>query len=206
MRPRLLFLSPDLPFPPHQGAAIRTFNFIKNLASRHEIHLLSFARGDDVPARVAALSRYCSSVTTVPAPDRSPVRRALSVLFSTLPDMALRLPSPEFENQLRIILERDRFELVQVEAIEMAQYGWLVKRSETRPRPRVLFDDINAEYLLQKRAFEADVRRPHRWLPALYSLIQWRKLRRYEAEACKQTPRPSAVWCPNCSVLWSLTE
>jgi len=193
MSPRLLFVTPDLPFPPHQGAAIRTYNFVRNLSARHEIHLLSFASGDDIPARLATLSRYCSRVTTVPAPERSGVHRAFSVLLSPLPDMALRLPSSEFSNQLRFAVNRDHFDFVQVEAIEMARYGMVVKRNASRPGPRVVFDDINAEYLLQKRAFEADARRLDRWPGALYSLIQWRKLRRYEAEVCRQADKVVAV-------------
>jgi sugar transferase (PEP-CTERM/EpsH1 system associated) len=189
MSPRLLFLTPDLPYPPHQGAAIRTYNLIKNLAPRHEVHLLSFVQGPDQAERVEALSRYCASVTTLPTPSRSTGRRALSVLFSPHPDMALRLPSSAFENQLRISLERERFDFVQVEAIEMAQYGLAVKEMSASHQPLVVFDDINAEYLLQRRAFEADVKHPRRWLGALYSLIQWQKLERYEELTCRRLDR-----------------
>jgi sugar transferase (PEP-CTERM/EpsH1 system associated) len=186
MSPRLLFLTPDLPYPPHQGAALRTYNLIKNLAPRHEIHLLSFADGQDAPMRVDALAQYCAGVTTVSPPHRSAAQRALSVLFSPLPDMAHRLPSEVFTNQLRVLLNRERFDAVQVEAIEMAQYGQAIAKTMPGPATRVVFDDINAEYLLQRRAFEADVRQPRRWLGALYSLIQWRKLQRYEAKVCRQ--------------------
>jgi sugar transferase (PEP-CTERM/EpsH1 system associated) len=186
MGPRLLFLTPDLPYPPHQGAALRSYNLIKNLAPRHQISLLSFADGPNVPKRVDALAQYCAGVTTVPLPHRAGAQRALSVLFSPLPDMAHRLPSVEFDNQLRMLLDRERFDVVQVEALEMAQYGLAVARSVPDPARRVIFDDINAEYLLQRRAFEADIKQPSRWLGALYSLIQWRKLQQYEAQVCRQ--------------------
>ncbi|HEM62354.1 MAG TPA: glycosyltransferase [Chloroflexi bacterium] len=201
MSARLLYLTPDLPFPPHQGAAIRTYNFLKNLAGRHEIHLLSFADGEAVSRRIQALSIFCATVTTVRPPNRSTARRALSVLASPLPDMALRLPSPEFTNQLRITLDRDRFDFVQVEAIEMAQYGLLAKKLASKSAPRVVFDDINAEYLLQKRAFEADARRPKRWLGALYSLVQWRKLQRYEAQVCRQVDKVVVVSQADCGAI-----
>ncbi|MCJ7621853.1 MAG: hypothetical protein MUP64_16745, partial [Anaerolineae bacterium] len=104
MSPRLLFLTPDLPYPPHQGAAIRTLNLIKNLAPRCEIHLLSFVQERDTSRRIEALARYCVSVVTVPSPHRSTSRRAMSVLLSPSPDMALRLPSSAFSNALRIYL------------------------------------------------------------------------------------------------------
>ncbi len=190
---RVLFLTPDLPYPPHQGAAIRSFNLIKNLARRHEIHLLSFVQDRIKGDRVDALLEYCATMATVPAPPRSAIRRAVSVLFSFKPDMALRLPSAEFMNQLRISLNRERFDLVQVEAIEMAQYGLAIKQMSLPSQPLVLFDDINAEYLLQRRAFETDRGHPGRWLGAFYSLIQWRKLMRYEARVCRQLDRVVAV-------------
>lgn len=193
MSPRLLFLTPDLPYPPHQGAAIRTFNLIRNLSPHHEVHLLSFVQGGDSATRTAAMAEHCASVLTVPAPQRSTTRRALSVLFSSSPDMALRLPSDSFSRELRGCLSRERFDFVQVEAIEMAQYGLAVKEMALGHAPIVVFDDINAEYLLQKRAFENDIRQPRRWLGALYSFIQWRKLQRYESNVCRQLDRIVAV-------------
>jgi sugar transferase (PEP-CTERM/EpsH1 system associated) len=193
MTAKILFLTPDLPYPPHQGAAIRSFNLLKNLAVRHEIHLLSFIQNGDTSSRIDPLLRYCSGIETVPTATRSIKRRTLSVLFSTKPDMALRLPSPQFANQLRICLTRERFDVVQAEAIEMAQYGLVVKEMKLPSSPLVVFDDINAEYVLQRRAFETDMKHPSRWLGAFYSLLQWHKLRRYEAEVCRQMDKVVVV-------------
>lgn len=193
MTATVLFLTPDLPYPPHQGAAIRTFNLIKNLSGKYEIHLLSFSPGGSPSERIGALSTYCAQVHIVPTPVRSSIKRAISVLFSPNPDMALRLPSREFANQLRILTIGERFQLVQVEAIEMAQYGLALKDMGLRHPPLIVFEDINAEYLLQRRAFETDLRHPSRWLGAIYSLVQWLKLRRYEAKVCERLDRVIAV-------------
>ena len=51
-KPNLLFLSHRLPWPPHNGAAIRTYNILKLLADRFDVTLLCFDRRDP------ALSRY----------------------------------------------------------------------------------------------------------------------------------------------------
>ncbi|MCX7839741.1 MAG: glycosyltransferase, partial [Anaerolineae bacterium] len=57
--------------------------------------------------------------------------------------------------------------------------------SPLTPRHSLLvFDDHNAEYVLQRTAFQADARHPARWHAALYSLIQWKKLERYERAMC----------------------
>jgi len=187
---KILFLTPELPYPPDRGASIRSFNLIKNLAPRHEIHLLSFSSKESDLAEAGPLLDLCSQIETLPTPHRSTPQRLLSTLLSPRPDMALRLPSSEFESKLKAFLQKENFDLVQMEAIEMARYIPTVIESH-RP-PRLIFDDINAEYLLQKRAFETDLRHL-RWLGAVYSLVQWRKLRRYEAWACRRVDQVVAV-------------
>lgn len=198
---KILFLTSQLPYPPHQGGAIRTYNMIVNLAPRHEIHLLSFVNSPDDVERAAPLHQYCRTIEVVPVPRRSTLKRLLTTLFSSLPDMALRLPSAEFHSKLATRLESGNFDVVQVESIEMAPYamgdtGW---KTDDRPfdlaqgRPLWVFDDYNAEYVLQQRAFETDVRHPRRWIGALYSFIQWQKLRRYEAAVCQRVDRVVAV-------------
>ncbi len=218
---RILFLTPQLPYPPHQGTTIRNYNIIANLAPRHEIHLLSFVRSHDEAERATPLHQHCRSIEGIPTPRRSPLKRFLSLFFSPLPDMALRLPSAEFQAKLSATLRRVPFDVVQIEGIEMAQ-PWLLEvgkwkmengkgkgeggewKGESRPfstlhspssilqsptsnlqYPISIFDDHNAEYVLQQRAFETDVRQPRRWIAALYSLIQWKKLSRYEARVCR---------------------
>lgn len=185
---RILFLTPQLPYPPHQGRAIRNYNLIKNLASRHEVHLLSFVHSMDELIRATPLSQCCCGIENVLAPRRSQLRRFISLFFSPQPDMALRLPSEEFRAKLAAALRQEEFDVVQVEGIEMAQYGLCAGDG-----PLIVFDDHNAEYLLQRRAFETDVSHPRRWIGALYSLIQWKKLSRYEAQVCRRADRVIAV-------------
>lgn len=189
---RILFLTPQLPYPPHQGTAIRNYNLIANLASRHEIHLLSFVRSQDEIDRATPLHRHCRSIEAVLTPRRSPLKRFLSLFLSPLPDMALRLPSAQFQTKLGAALRRVPFDAVQIEGIEMA-YPWIDWRISNIKYPISIFDDHNAEYVLQRRAFETDVRQPKRWIAALYSLIQWKKLSRYEAMVCRLADRVVAV-------------
>src|SRR5439155_12128290 len=87
------------------------------------------------------------------------------------------------------VLARERFDLAQVEGIELARYLPQLRAAV----PGLMFDDHNAEYLLQRRAFMTDLRRPPRWPYALYSLVQWWRLRRFERWACAQADRVLAV-------------
>ncbi len=176
----ILFLTPQLPFPPRQGTAIRNWGLIRHLSQRHAITLLSFAAADaSVPPELKAA---CRQVIALPAPRRTPGDR-LRTLFSTEPDLARRLWSPEFAGALAALLRAQAFDVVQIEGLEMVPY--LTSRGGRPPAPRLIYDAHNAEYVIQRRALATDWRQPRRWPAALYSAIQWTRLRRFEAETCR---------------------
>jgi glycosyltransferase involved in cell wall biosynthesis len=93
--------------------------------------------------------------------------------------MAYRRWSPSFAETLRGLLEAEQYDLVQAEGIEMARY--LPRCRGTRR----IFSEHNVEYLLQQRAFLVDRMHPLRWPTAAYSLLQTRKLARFEAAICR---------------------
>lgn len=182
---RLLFLTPQLPYPPHQGTTLRNWGLISHLSRRgHEIALLSFC--DDPAAPIPSeLSAVCARVETVSVPPRPRSARLRTLLTSTLPDMAWRLWSPAFARALARLSQEFKPEITQIEGIELARYA------DAFPG-RVVFDDHNCEYVLQQRACLADLRRPRRWHAAAYSFAQWRRLRAFESRVVR---RAQAVLC-----------
>ena len=188
---RLLLLTPQFPYPPHKGTALRNYNIITHLAARHEIDLLTF--GEALPAEPTPVQRMCRRVATVAAPARPTWRRALETLASRWPDMGLRLWSTEFVRQLEAWLRADTYDIVQVEGIELARYGWRAKELCRPDRTLIVFDDHNAEYLLQERIATAE-REARGWTAgAFYSTIQARKLRGFEQRVCRRFDRVAAV-------------
>lgn len=181
---KILLLTPQLPYPPHQGTSLRNYHIIRGLAERHEVHLLSFRErgrsGDqETPEPLQAL---CTGVTTVPAPRRTMVQRLWRMSSRTRPDMAHRLESAAFDRSLQALLENGGFDVVQVEGIELARYMPVVRRHCVECK--LVFDDHNAEAALQYSAFLTDVRQPRRWPAAAYSLLQTVRLRHFERWAC----------------------
>ncbi|MCA9941202.1 MAG: glycosyltransferase [Anaerolineales bacterium] len=189
----ILILTPQLPYPPHQGASLRNFYIIKGLAQRHAITLLSFVDPDQHldsdPS--GPLTQLCTHVYTIPAPPRTRAQRLRQLLFTDQPDMAFRLSSSAFTTRLREVLHQQVFDIVQVEGLELARYIPIVRQAS--PRSHIVFDDHNAEAALQQRAFLTDLRQPRRWGAALYSSIQVRRLRRFETWACQQADQVTAV-------------
>jgi sugar transferase (PEP-CTERM/EpsH1 system associated) len=189
---KILVLTPQFPCPPQQGTTIRNYNLIAGLALRHELHLLSF--GDPDQDRGTPLDDLCRSVQVVRAPQRTMRQRLTSLVLSRQPDMAQRLPSAQFGDALAAVLASEDPDIVEVEGIELARYLFQVAESRSsRSRPLLVFDDHNAEYVLQQRAFETDVRLSRRWIGAAYSFVQWQRLRAYERRACLTADRVVAV-------------
>jgi glycosyltransferase involved in cell wall biosynthesis len=190
---KILFLTPQLPYPPRQGTALRNFHLIEALASRQAVSVLTFLEPDQPadPSKWGPLPELCHGVVPVPIPPRSHARRLRDLLLTRQPDMALRLWSEAFADQLADWLKSEHFDVVQIEGIELAAYLPLVE--QTAPGALVVFDDHNAEYVLQRRAFETDLGLPRRWHAAAYSFLQWRRLRRFEATTCRRAGQVIAV-------------
>ena len=184
---RLLVLAPQLPWPPQQGTALRNLNILLHLAERHAVTLLCFAEPGAEPGPLAEAGL---EIITVPPPAPRPFWRRLLDLPSRLtPDLVRRLDSPAMDAAIRDLVARSAgdlgFEGLQVEGMEMAAFGLRARAGlaavQARP-PRLVYDAHNAEWLLQDRAWRADLRRPPRgWVGAAYSLAQTAKIRRYEA-------------------------
>ena len=192
-RRRILFLTPQLPYPPEQGTAIRNYNLIVEVAKHHDVALLSFAGDDQVAVDLGLLTKVCSPLRTVPVPMRSMRDRLRTLLTTCAPDMAHRLRSSAYVAALKDLLAEETFDLLQIEGIELAPYGLMVQEWLGEKTPAIVFDDHNAEYVLQRRAFETDVQRLRRWPAALYSLIQWHRLQHFECRVCSRADATIAV-------------
>ncbi len=195
---RILFLTPQFPYPPHKGTTMRNYYLIANLAARHEIDLLTVVESEDELRHSNPLSALCRRIEGVAVPKRSLARRAADTLLSPWPDMGLRLWSPALAAKLNTWLADGDYQVVQVEGIELARYvlqerGSKKQHAIRRRSTQYVFDDHNCEYLLQQRTFETDVGHPQRWMGAAYSFAQWRKLRAFEASICRVADRILAV-------------
>ena len=182
----ILLLTPQVPYPPRQGTALRNWGILRGLTAHHRVSLLTFAAPDQPIEPPASLSDIVERVAIIPQPTRTTRDRLHDLLTSTRPDLTLRLESTAFRQQLQTWLDAYPFDWLQIEGLEMAPYLDLISPSPVCRLPSTIFDDHNCEYVLQKRAGSADLRHPRRWLAALYSAIQWRRLRRYEAAICRR--------------------
>jgi glycosyltransferase involved in cell wall biosynthesis len=189
---QILLLTPSLPYPPHQGGALRNFGILRGLHDAgHSISLLSFS---DTPAGETAgtpLPQLCRHVETIAPPPRPRLRRLGDLVFSAQPDLAGRLESPGFRTRLRELLSHTSFDLIQFEGLEMAIY--MAQARQQQPSAKLVYDAHNAEYALQRVIASVESANRSRLPAALYSRIQAQRITRFERSICAQADAVIAV-------------
>ncbi|HEX2986697.1 MAG TPA: glycosyltransferase, partial [Chloroflexota bacterium] len=168
---RMLLVCPQLPYPPSHGAAVRMWNVLKVLAERNRVDVLSFYEThlskDEVDASVREMERYCGEVRVVPRrPDYRP-----SLLDRTV--HVEQFDCPAMREALREMVERNGYDVIQVDKTEMAQYAL------PRPAPVQLLIEHIIFYHAYRRQFLTRDR------VSLHRLIEYFKLRRFELRACR---------------------
>lgn len=180
--PRILFLIPHLPYPPHAGGTLRSYGMIDGLAKRgHPISLLTFAEPDQQPIDQTPLASLCNPAIAVPTPVRS-MQDRLRDLLAGYADMARRFWSPAFAAALRDLLRSQTFDVIDL-YLEMTGYLPIIR--QYAPNTMVVYDALNAEYDLQWRIATRDLRILSRWPLAAYSIIQANRLAHLETDLCR---------------------
>lgn len=188
----ILYLTAQLPEPPHAGGTLRTNGLMRSVhAAGHDVHLLSFGEADQLKINRAALDEFCASVEVVTPPRRRIIHRLRDLLLTRLADMQRRFDSPLYAAKLAQILKEQRFDLIQIESLEMAAYLPVIQRAQ--PGTPLIYDSFNAEFDLQRSIYLAERKNLRRLPGALYSLIQWRRLIRFERDVCNSVSHIIAV-------------
>ena len=186
---RILFVIPNVPYPPQQGSALRNYHLLAGAAQRGAVALLCFG---DPSLDYEHLSSLCEDLQIVAPPLHSNKTRLRGLIASTLPDMVYRYASSEMAKALDRMIASFKPDIIQFEGLELGTY--LLKIAERRPyAPRLLFDDHNAEYVLQLRAFETDITELRHAHTAVYSRLQAERLRHFERLVCQAADAVSCV-------------
>jgi glycosyltransferase involved in cell wall biosynthesis len=177
---RLLFLAQTLPYPPDGGVQIRTFNILRLLARRFEVHALCFYRAashptpDRVRHSVDALREHATSLEAFPIPQESSrVRLARDHLTSLATGRPYTLPaydSAAFRRRLRELLAAVPIDVAHVDSLDLSAYLPLLDGLPT------VCTHHNVESALLRRRAEQEP-----FLRAAYMRVQSRLLRSEEA-------------------------
>lgn len=111
---KVLFLTPYAPCPPNSGASVRRFQLVKKLGKDHAVTVVSFAFYKSELPFEKKLSKHCLQAFFV--------RNSLwSRFYRELPYFVRPLRSLRMQRLLEK-LEKNRFDIVIIDSIYMAQY------------------------------------------------------------------------------------
>jgi len=118
---RIVFVSGWYPYPADNGARIRIFNLVKELARRHTIHFVSFYDDYSAPSRsrILPLSELCASVQIVkrPAYHRSLVPVIMSLISQKPPYIAQRY-NPDMSDVVKKCIYENKPDLIALSEIQ----------------------------------------------------------------------------------------
>lgn len=174
---RILIVSPELPYPPAWGFAIRVSRVLALLSRRHTVSLLTYAReGDD--DKIRALAATCHSVHTVPEPADSSMAKRIGQMASMLSSGSYHgryLFTAEMQRTLDELTSKERFDVIQVETSQMVTF-----RFDPRAALAIVEHDIVYELLGRMATSERS------FLRRAYNSAEARKFKREEIERWKQ--------------------
>lgn len=176
---KILFITPDLPYPLHNGGKIRTYSLLHNLAKKHDVTLISYDKNPSDTTRSSVFEEFCTKVIVVPLEKRQTIdeKRKVQLLsiLSTKPYQYFSSYSPRMQQVIDEALESEKFDLVHVETAHIGYHSF------PSDIPRVL-DQQNVEYDLLHRTYENE----QLSIRKLYTYLEWKKFQRDELRICSQ--------------------
>lgn len=171
---KILFLTSRAPYPPLGGDRLRALHFIKALSQQHQITLLTFAASPAEAEALRPIAKYVERFETVVLQPRRSYLNCLLGLFSRTPLQVHYYRSAAMRRLIRASLQRERFDLIFVHLVRMADY---IHDLDGLPKVMDLTDALSLNY---ERSAAFQDSRP---LTA-YSLaqrVETRRIRAYEA-------------------------
>src|ERR1700731_4582031 len=98
---RIFFLCRPGPFPPDRGDKITTFNEIRHLSAKHEVHIFCLGDGRRDLDNIPGLSDCAQSVTAVPLNGWVSKLRALRALIAGRPLSVAAFAEPELHAAIK---------------------------------------------------------------------------------------------------------
>ena len=118
----ILFLSLRCPYPPNRGDRIRNYYFIKHLAKKHRVTLVSFVESTDDIQIAKPLNQICDQVEYVFFNRKRALLSSALGSFSKDPFQVHYWKSLEMQQKVDELLNKDQFDLIHAHLFRMGQY------------------------------------------------------------------------------------
>lgn len=166
----ILVVSTQWPFPTRSGVTTRIYQLVRELAARHDVTLLSYARAEDAEG-VAALSEELPVRVVQREPRSRMAKRSaqLRSIVSLRPFAARDAYSVEMQRALDELCAEQTFDFVQLESTVLAGLS-------VPPGPKVVIDEHNIEYEIFQRVCAGESSLARR----MFNQLEYLRFRRFE--------------------------
>lgn len=196
---KILVVTTKSPFPLYEGRALRSYNLIKQVSADHEVHLLSFVQTAQDLAGLEHMRGVCAHVEHQKLyfrwPRLSLLWDAVRELWGAAPLQVVKYRSKGMRVALRRLIAEQAYDLVHLDMLHLAEYLPLCAGL-----PTVLMEHNVESVILARRAATET-----RWWARYYLRYQERKLRRFEAAACRLADQVVAVSAPDAQALGEMS-
>jgi sugar transferase (PEP-CTERM/EpsH1 system associated) len=120
---RIFFVCRRVPFPPDRGDKITTFNEIRHLSAKHEVHVFCLGDGRRDLDNIPGLSDYAQSVTAVPLNGWTSKLRTLRALIVGRPLSVAAFAEPELHAAIKQKFIELKPDLIMVYSCNVAQFA-----------------------------------------------------------------------------------
>ncbi|MGA7964892.1 MAG: glycosyltransferase family 4 protein [Gammaproteobacteria bacterium] len=185
---RILWVKVGGLWPLNSGGRLRSFNILSELSRHHQVSVLTTHTPDEDAGELRRRLPHCERVISVPFAAlkwRSP-KFPVALIRSWFSPLSIDLWKnrvPALRREVRDLLDSGDMDLC------VADFLHAVPNVPHDRNVPVLFFEHNVEYLIWKRLCLMQ-KRP--WMRALLE-VEWRKMRRYEAHACRKANLTVAV-------------
>jgi len=119
---KVLIVCHRMPFPPTDGARVRSFNIIKHLSENHKVTVATVARSKDEFHNAQALYRYCREILIARISPMAATARMLIRLATPIPSSMGYFYSHQLKRQIDSAVANEHFDLIIVVCSSVAPY------------------------------------------------------------------------------------
>jgi glycosyltransferase involved in cell wall biosynthesis len=178
---KILFITPQLPYPPVSGGVIKTFELVKFLHQKYDIFLATLLKSLDREKETEFLSFINSRQYYGEVLDRS--RSIKNILMSWIKRVPINVYRNESNKFKSFVKDQTKWaDIIFVDHYFMFQYV------PNRFRQKVVLHEHNAEYVLWKKASRIE----KNIIKKCVALYEGHRVRKYEKRICL---RASSVLC-----------
>lgn len=157
----ILFITTKCPLPTNDGHSLRSFNLLKQVATVHDVHLLSFVKYQHEFDYLEDLEKICSSVQLFNVPENtSKIALATTIFLSFVgrkPFVVIKYDTKQMRKAIRSTTADVPIDLIHFDMLPLAVY------LDEVTGERTVLDEHNVESMLLKRRVQTETRLISKW-------------------------------------------